>query len=45
MTLIIIAACLCFIVNPGWSWDITRKFIAYVRSNWASFRNTNKKED
>lgn len=44
MILIIVALIVCFIVNPGWSWGMTKELIAYVRSNWASFRN-NKKED
>lgn len=39
MTLIVIASCLCFIINPGWSWDLTKKFFSYVQANWASFRN------
>ena len=44
MTFIIVCFIICFVVNPWWSWGMTKEFIAYVRSNWAYFRN-NKKED
>jgi hypothetical protein len=34
MSLLLILIVLCFVINPAWSWEVTKELWLLIQNNW-----------